>query len=106
MVLYEVNVRIAAERAAEVRAWLAVHVDEMLAFDGFTGAEVWDDVETDDGPVHLVVHYRVRDRAALDAYLRDHAPRMRGDGAARFGDAFTATRRLLVRSEPDTLAAR
>lgn len=101
MVLYEVNVRIAAGRAAEYRAWLGDHVAEMLGFDGFTEAEVWDDAEREDGAVHIVVHYRLRDRAALDAYLRDHAPRMRGDGLARFGDALTATRRVLVQPAMD-----
>jgi len=40
--------------------------------------------------------YRMRDQAALDTSLRDHAPRMRGEGIARFGDAFRAGRRTLT----------
>ena len=32
---------------------------------------------------------------ALQAYLRDHAPRMREDGLARFGGRFRAQRRVL-----------
>jgi hypothetical protein len=35
------------------------------------------------------------DRAALDAYLREHAARMRQAGIDRFGDRFRATRRIL-----------
>lgn len=97
MLLYEVNVRIAADRADAYRAWLAGHVAEMLAFDGFTDAEVWRDTEADADAARIVVHYRLRDRAALDAYLRDHAPRMRADGLARFGDALAVARRVLVR---------
>jgi hypothetical protein len=42
------------------------------------------------------VRYRLRDRAALDDYLRDHAPRMRAEGLARFGDAFRAQRRVML----------
>jgi hypothetical protein len=38
----------------------------------------------------------LRDRAALDDYLREHAPRMRAEGIARFGDRFRAERRVLV----------
>jgi hypothetical protein len=33
--------------------------------------------------------------AALQAYLDHHAAAMRGDGAARFGDRFRASRRVL-----------
>lgn len=41
------------------------------------------------------MHYVLRDAAALDAYLHEHAPRMRADGVARFGDRFRASRRVL-----------
>lgn len=48
------------------------------------------------GRVGLCTRYRLADRAAVDAYLRDHAPRLRADGIARFGGRFHATRRVLV----------
>ena len=35
------------------------------------------------------------DQDALDEYLRDHAPRLRGDAMARFGGRFEAQRRVL-----------
>jgi hypothetical protein len=41
------------------------------------------------------VQYRLIDAAALEAYLRDHAPRLRADGVARFGERFRAQRRVL-----------
>ena len=43
----------------------------------------------------LCTQYRLRDAAALDDYLREHAPRLRADGIARFGDGFRAERRVL-----------
>ena len=43
----------------------------------------------------MCVQYTLRDRASLDAYLRDHAPRMRAEGEARFGGRFRASRRVL-----------
>ena len=97
MVLYEVNVRVAPETAAAYRDWLDAHVQEVLACDGFEGATVWDDAPDADGWARLVVHYRVRDGAALDHYLERDAPRLRADGGARFGDRFATTRRVLHR---------
>lgn len=94
--VYEVNLDVEASIAATYRAWLDAHVAQMLALPGFVGAQAFDVVEPAiEGRVAFCVHYRLRDAAALDAYLRDHAPRMRADGVARFGDRFRATRRVL-----------
>lgn len=95
--LYEVNLDIDASIEAAYRTWLAGHVAQILALDGFTGATVLDvcDPAPLPGRVHLCVQYALRDAAALDAYLRDHAPRLRAEGLARFGAAMRATRRVL-----------
>lgn len=95
--VYEVNLDVDAGIAGEYRAWLDAHVRAMLALPGFVSArvfEVLDDADRDCG-LHLCVHYALRDAAALDAYLQEHAPRMRADGVARFGDRFRASRRVL-----------
>ncbi len=95
-VVYEVNLDVDAAIADPYRAWLRGHVDAMLALPGFVSAQVFDVSEPHaEGRIAFCVHYRLRDAAALEAYLRDHAPRMRADGAARFGDRFRATRRVL-----------
>jgi hypothetical protein len=44
----------------------------------------------------MCAQYRMRDSDALDAYLRDHAARMRADGVARFASGFSAERRVLL----------
>lgn len=97
MPVYEVNVELDAGIADAYRAWLDAHVREILALPGFSGASVMEVV--DPAPAHgsvaLCVQYRLRDAAALEAYLRDHAPRLRADGIARFGDGFRAWRRIL-----------
>ncbi|HRN61187.1 MAG TPA: DUF4286 family protein [Luteimonas sp.] len=102
--VYEVNLDVDAAIAGEYRAWLDAHVRGMLALPGFVSACVFEVVEgaAGDGGLHLCVHYVLRDAAALDAYLREHAARMRADGVARFGDRFRATRRVLrpVSSRP------
>ncbi len=97
MVLYEVALQLQPSIAAAYRDWLAGHIQEILALDGFASAEVFEDAPAEDGAVRLAVHYRLRDRAALDRYLAGDAARLRADAVTRFGDGFTATRRVLQR---------
>jgi Domain of unknown function (DUF4286) len=96
-VIYEVNIEVDAAAHDDYRVWLRGHIEEMLALPGFTGAKVFDVLEPPPsaGRIGLSVHYALKDREALDDYLRDHAPRLRADGLARFGDRFQASRRVL-----------
>ncbi|QSX79358.1 DUF4286 family protein [Agrilutibacter solisilvae] len=97
-VVYEVNLDVEAGIRGPYLAWLADHVAEIRALPGFAGARRFE--VTDPAPlpgrVSLCVQYTLVDQAALDAYLRDHAPRLRADGQARFGGRFTASRRVLA----------
>jgi hypothetical protein len=96
-VVYEVNLDVDAAIADEYRTWLAGHVAEIVALPGFTGARTFAvlDPAPAAGRIALCVQYALRDAAALEAYLRDHAPRLRADAVARFGERFRATRRVL-----------
>ncbi|MFN3595980.1 MAG: DUF4286 family protein [Rubricoccaceae bacterium] len=106
--VYEVTARVAPAAAEAYAAWLGPHIEEILSLDGFTGA-TWHVVEAAEGEaaegeaaggetdVVFCVRYGLRDRDALEAYLRDHAPRLREDGRRRFGRAFSATRRVMAR---------
>ena len=98
-VVYEVNLAVEQDLLAEYRAWLAAHVAEVVALPGFTGVSTWDVVDPPPtaGHVQLCVQYTLRDSAALEDYLRDHAPRLRAEGVARFGTRVAATRRVLAR---------
>lgn len=104
MVIYEVNLAVDPDAASAYAAWLAPHVDEVLAVPGFVSADWWavepDGDRTPQDPVRWCVQYRVESRAALETYFREHAERLRGVGAARFGGRFTATRRVLVPHGP------
>ena len=96
MIVYEVSLQVDREIAAAFHDWLQSHVAEILALPGFTDADILQVCEPlDPGTVGWVVAYRLRDRAALDSYLVEHAPRMRADGLARFGNRFRASRRIL-----------
>ena len=98
-VIYEVTLEADAAIAGPFDTWLRDHVADMLQLDGFLSAELLADGSAPVGRVRRVVHYRLRDQAALDRYLREHAPRMREHGIALFGDRFTAERRTLAHRE-------
>lgn len=98
-VIYEVDLEAEAEIAGPFDTWLRDHVADMLALPGFLSAEILSDEGTAPGRVSRVVQYRLRDQAALDAYLRDHAPSMRAQGAERFGSRYSAERRILAHRE-------
>jgi hypothetical protein len=78
----------------------------MLALPGFIAAEILEqrDPPPTRGTRALNVQYRLVDDAALQRYLTEHAPRMREEGVRRFGDAFTATRRVLAVIDLDARA--
>ena len=100
-VVYEVNLWVDAAIADDYRAWLTTHMRELLALPGFVDARLFEVLEevlepAVDAELALCVQYTLRDRAALDDYLRLHAPRLREAGIARFGARFRAQRRVLV----------
>ncbi|HEX5353365.1 MAG TPA: DUF4286 family protein [Rhodanobacteraceae bacterium] len=97
MILYVVDLEMAATLRDEYMAWLNDHVREMLALPGFESAEIMSPLEPppSEGRWTICVHYRLRDRAAWQAYLSGHAQRMRQAGSDRFGDRVQASRRVL-----------
>jgi len=79
--------------------WLRDHVADMLQLPGFRSAEILGDSSAPAGRIRRIVQYRLQDQATLDAYLREQAPRMRAQGVAKFGQRFTADRRVLAHRE-------
>ncbi len=94
-VIYEVNLDVDAAIADAFLAWLRDHVAAILTLPGFLDARTSTIENPPTGRMLLCVHYRVRSRAALQDYFDHHAAAMRGDGSARFGDRFSASRRIL-----------
>ncbi|MEO8672012.1 MAG: DUF4286 family protein [Tahibacter sp.] len=99
MIVYEVNIRVAASIAVDYAAWLAAHVAEIRRLPGFVDARVFAVEEMpppeSDAEQRLCVHYHLQDRAALQRYLREDAPRLRRDGVERFADQVHVHRRVL-----------
>ena len=99
MVVYEVNLEFDVAIAAAYREWLATHIQQILALPGFVDAQVHEVVDPlpTAGRNGLSVRYLVRDSESLDAYLREHAPRMRAEGLERFGEEGVRIRRRVLR---------
>ena len=99
-VQYEVNLEADAAIEGPFDTWLRDHIADVLQFDGFLSAEILDDESVPPpGRVRRTVQYRLRDRTALETYLREHAPRMRAQGVEKFGDRYTSERRVLAHRE-------
>jgi hypothetical protein len=98
-VIYEVDLDVDARIAGPFDTWLRDHIADLLQLEGFQSAEILAPESDSPDRVRRTVHYRLRDQVALDAYLRDHAPRMRAQGIERFGDRYTARRRVLQHRE-------
>lgn len=98
MVIYEVNITVAAEAAHDYRIWLEQHVLDLLVLPGFIAAEISEieDPRPADGATGFVVHYKLQTHAALDSYLRDFAPQVRARGEERFPGQFQISRRVLA----------
>lgn len=101
-VVYEVDIDLDATIRDAYLAWLRPHMRELCALPGFVASQLFevDEPAAEAGRISLCARYLLRDAAALDAYLRDHAPRLRADGEARFGDRFNASRRILRSVDP------
>jgi hypothetical protein len=98
-VIYEVDLDAEAAIEAPFDTWLRDHIADLLQLPGFLSAEVLADSAPPAGRIRRTVQYRLRDAAALDEYLEHHAPRMREQGVALFGDRYRATRRVLAHRE-------
>ncbi len=97
MIIYEVNLTIDVAIIDDYRGWLQSHVDEILQLPGFLDARILEvlDPAPASGQVGLCVQYTLDDRASLERYLIEHAPRMRREGSDRFDGRFLAHRRVL-----------
>ncbi len=98
MIIYEVNLTVDHNIADEYAEWLAEHVREMLTLPGFVSAEWLVDThynEEEGADTRWSIQYRLGSHDDLQRYFDEHAERMRAEGLERFGDRFSATRRIL-----------
>lgn len=97
MVKYEVNLVIQKEIFDNYYTWLVDHIKEMLKFHGFKKASISKEISKEnlkDNYINLTVLYNIETKQDLDNYLEQYAPHMRADGIKKFGNKFSAHRRV------------
>jgi hypothetical protein len=95
MIIYEVTLEVQNEILATYRPWLKKHIAEMVALPYFNGADAFTVETANQSTTTFTIQYHVKSRAELDEYFETDAARMRQDGLSKFGDKFTASRRIL-----------
>ena len=93
--IYEVSIQVSLDILDDYLSWLDVHISEILDIDGFESAKIYKESITSSDSFALTIHYSVSIKAALDSYFSNNAEIMRQKGIDRFGDKFSATRRIL-----------
>ena len=93
VVVYEVNLKVENGIFDAYRVWLLEHIEQMLKFDGFSGYNLSINTEHQ-GAKLLTVWYYLETMTALDDYLENHSKEMRDDGIKKFGNKFSASRRI------------
>jgi hypothetical protein len=99
VVIYEVNLTINNEIFDEFYVWLIEHIELILKFKGFREADLAKEVMPENDitdKTKLTVRYLLDCKDDLDNYLAKHAPAMREDGVKKFGDKFSASRRIFT----------
>ena len=80
MVTYEITALVQPELVSAYEAYMrAHHIPDLLATGYFRAASL-----AAAAPGRYRVRYEAPDRAALERYLAEHAPRLRAEFAARF----------------------
>lgn len=93
--IYEINIKISLDILDDYLSWLDEHISEILDIDGFESAKIYKETFTSSDFFAITIHYSVSSKSALDSYFDNHAEVMRQKGIGRFGDKFSATRRIL-----------
>lgn len=98
MILYEVNLHIAADIFNDYQLWLIPHIQQMLSFKGFLNAQLCEDISqkyTDTASKQITVIYLLDNQTSLQNYLACYSEEMRSEGLRLFGNKFQATRKVL-----------
>ena len=92
--IYEVTLSVELEAAADIDSWLAGHIEKMLDVPGLVSAENFAG-DARDNRITRVTCYRFESEAHLNSYLETQAGELRQHTKDKFGDSFTASRRIL-----------
>ncbi|MBJ6366795.1 DUF4286 family protein [Snuella sedimenti] len=93
MYIYNVTINVDESIHDEWLIWIKEHIPQVLATGKFKDAKLTRVlVEEDMGGVTYSIQYRSYSRAALDAYYKEDADRLRNEGLKKFADKMLAFR--------------
>jgi hypothetical protein len=94
MYIYNVTINIEESVHDPWVSWMKeIHIPDVLATGKFTQAKMCRVlVEEEMGGITYSIQYFTTDKATLNAYYREDAPRLRQDLESRFADKFVAFR--------------
>lgn len=96
MIRYEVNLHLNPEIRESYLQWLNGHIKEMLSFQGFLAANLYEDCEDSN---RIIVCYDIENESDMNTYLENHAKTMRQEAEELFSGKFSASRRILKQME-------
>ena len=100
-IVYEVNLSICNSIIDQYLPWLQTHVQEMLQFKGFKRAHVYQELQevNINSQTNVIVQYQIETLEELTDYFDHQSHKMRQHAVDKFGDRFSATRRILRKIE-------
>ena len=94
MTIYEVNLNIQDTIYSDYYKWLKHHIELMMKQKGFIDYKIAMDVEHSENAKNVTVWYYLDSMDSLNNYLENHSKEMRDDGLRKFGNKFSANRRI------------
>lgn len=96
MIIYNVTVKIDNDIHEEWLQWMReIHIPEVMATGCFTKNELAKVLVDDTDGQTYSIQYRCSDRAQLDQYFEQHAPKLQQEHTDRYKEKFVAFRTLL-----------
>ncbi|MEZ4721017.1 MAG: DUF4286 family protein [Flavobacteriales bacterium] len=96
MIIYNVTVKIDSDVHDEWLNWMReVHIPDVLSTGHFKGNQIAKVLVDDEDGITYSIQYRCDTMDDLQAYYRDHAPRLQEEHTSRYRDKFVAFRTLL-----------
>jgi hypothetical protein len=93
MIIYNVTVNIDDSIHDDWLAWIKEHIPQVLATGKFTEAKLTKVLVKEElGGTTYSVQYKAISREALEAYYKEDAEKLRGDGLKKFADKMLAFR--------------
>lgn len=99
MIIYEVNLTIEENIYGEYCSWLTDHISLMMKQQGFIGYNMSADIEKSGSYKSITIWYYLDNIDSLNNYLKNYSKDMRNDGINKFGDKFSASRRVFESKE-------